>query len=176
MSTLTAVASVVIAALVLWLNIGSRRDSQFRRVDELLTAFQSGSLSEARHLMGTFRHSEQFPEGWDLGPDGSADPAKPHTKALFDVLWFFKRVDATLESLPATGRLFGRHGPRRLLLRSLTADVGTWTEYLGVFEHKGVIADRDEITAAPNVFRSKQGLEAVDRERRKEFGAAVQSS
>lgn len=116
----SAAVPVVIAFGAVLISRGSRLDAQFKRVDDLLIQFQTGELSAARHLIGTYLHGNPDVPPW----------SNEHTKAVFDVLWFFNRAHTLSRSLPKVPMTVRTWKLRNYLLDTLEPDIRLWNKYM----------------------------------------------
>jgi hypothetical protein len=121
----------------------ANRRSQYDRVLTLTAESGLPPVAEDRHIAGTaFEPLSKHPLGQPVRLSAE------EIKAVFNVLWYFERLDALYLSLRPALRPNRITRTQALLLDSLGSSVTTWTNYLnrGWADEAGHVVEADDTT------------------------------
>ncbi|KXO98820.1 Uncharacterised protein (plasmid) [Tsukamurella tyrosinosolvens] len=146
-----AVATIFVGLVAAWLNYSVRLDANFKRVDEMLTAFRTGDLAESRAECGKyFFRDKTF--------DGTKKQVEYPRDHVFKVIWHFASLQALRKSLLTRPR-WALRPVRKYLDDASRLDVDMWHEY---FTQRLRPEQREEMRWAAEPFLDLK--EAQDRD------------
>lgn len=117
----TGIATVFVGIIAGWINYSVRLDANFKRVDEMLTAFRTGDLAESRARCGAYFFRARALDGTSFGVEYPRDD-------MFKVIWHFASLQALRKSLLTRPR-WALRPVRKYLDDASRLDVDMWYGY-----------------------------------------------